>query len=260
MRIENKFFITFLSVIAILAGSMSLSFAQVEPDPQPIAQEEPTVFDRLNEFEVISEDFSNAIFIEQVGNDNETTINQIGSDNTAAVAINGNLNGSNSNEILQENAFNDAAIIIDGDNNNFNVKQGGPLGVNVLKLGQVGDFNIATAEQSAVQLASNEANLTQIGTRNNITFEQYATVAGLGNEINLFQTGVDNDATFYQEGGNNQINSAQLGTNVDATFEQFGVDNSLSTLQAGNNLNLGITQYGGTSMTVIQTNFFTIGN
>lgn len=256
MRIENKLFITLLSIVAIFFGGISLSFAQEEP----VVQEDTSVLDRLNEFEVISEDFSSAIFIEQVGNDNETSIRQIGSDNTAAVAINGNLNGANSNEILQENAVNDAAIIIDGDNNNFNVKQGGTLGVNVLKLGQVGDFNIATIEQSAVQLTSNEANLTQIGTRNNVTIEQYASVAGFGNEINLFQAGVDNDATFYQDGGNNLINSSQLGTNVDATFEQFGVDNSLSTLQAGNNLNLGITQYGGTSMTVIQTNFFTIGN
>lgn len=47
---------------------------------------------------------------------------------------------------------------------------------------------------------------------------------------------------------------------VYTTLEQFGVGNNLSTLQSGNNLNLGVTQNGGASSTIIQTNFFTIGN
>lgn len=261
MKMTNKVFLTFLSVFAFLLSGMSLSTAQELPSQEtPEVQEEPSILDRLNEFEVISEDFTNAIFINQVGNDNQTSIRQIGADNTAAVAINGNQNGAVSNEILQQDAFNDAGIIIDGDNNNFNVKQGGTLGTNFLRLGQVGDFNLATVEQSAVQFASNNTNLSQVGTRNNATIEQFATVAGFGNQVTLFQAGVDNDATFSQTGGDNNIDSAQLGNNVDATFEQFGVDNNISSLQAGNNLNLGVTQYGGASATIIQTNFFTIGN
>lgn len=245
---------TFFTIFAVLLCGYSAAISQ------EAAQPEQTVDDRLNEFGIQALDYSGAIFINQVGNDNQTSIRQIGTDNTAAVAINGNQNGNNSSELFQENALNSSVVIVDGDNNNFNVNQTGNAGTNTMRLGQVGDFNIATIEQSALPFATNTANLTQVGTRNNVTMEQYATVSGLGNQVNLFQAGIDNDAILYQDGGNNNINAAQLGNNVDATLTQFGVDNNLSTLQAGDNLNLGITQYGNTSMTIIQTNFFTIGN
>ncbi|MCC3859755.1 hypothetical protein [Pseudemcibacter aquimaris] len=244
-------FVSFLSANA---------FSQEVPDvTEPVEPDVSEVQEEFSDFVGKSENFSQAVYINQLGNDNRTNIQQQDGDNTAHVSITGNNNGADGVEgqITQKNATNTASVIVVGDRNDFDISQDGLGGTNKTSLYQSGTDNDALIEQSSVLSSTNSAELWQVGNGNQLTVNQVNAVAAYNNEVRLFQDGTDNSATLTQNGGNNTINATQVGDTVSATFTQNGFDNTLISRQDGTNLNYGITQDGGATISIIQTNTFT---
>lgn len=181
-------------------------------------------------FKAQADAFSQAAFIKQIGNNNETNVNQSGAENIAIAVVKGN-------------------------NNRLDLKQSGFLGANSMELSQAGNDNAALIRQSVFLSSGNSIQALQKGSSNRMTAFQVGIFSAYANEIELSQKGRDNSALFIQLGGDNVIDAQQAGHNNSAIYTQFGYNNDIQSSQTGNNLNSFITQYGNATMTITQTGF-----
>lgn len=152
----------------------------------------------------------NTIYIDQIGNNNQLTINQTFDGN--------NIEGVNQN-----------AAILHGNSNIININQ---YSTNNLKLEVVGDFNNVLASQNSNQQASLSLN----GNSNLVTFDQLnnnkiitANINGNNNLLDIEQKGT----------GNHQTAVTMIGDGHSVTVRQRNVGN--------HNAQLNLTNTGGAS-------------
>lgn len=213
--------------------------------------------------------------IEQIGSGNlaviesdeqsKASVTQNGTGNMATVDIRGARNGSDGGIVYQRGDDSEIDVFVDGDDNQFRVKQFSEGATNRATLSQTGSFNDIDVIQRAAGLTTglaNSAEITQIGFGNYAGVDQSATDAtliGYSNQAEINQNGINNRATSTQAGSNNKSEQTQVGNDNVSNILQTGDDNLAIHRQFGNGLSvpesLGgivIEQTGGASITVEQ--------
>jgi hypothetical protein len=200
-----------------LGAQGNVGNSTVSNDPPPIDLTMPLVSDR-------------GVFISQIGDSNETNVEQTAPNAFARVTQNGDDNDADIAQTGAGTAYADASQT--GTGNFARVQQGG-TGQNVVYVAQNGNNNWLWSNQNALGAVYNGARLTQTGNNNDMLLDQ---------------EGSDNLAELTQDGNNNGMTATQLGDGSRLVWVQDG--NNLSDLQ--------ITQTGGAAiggqMLITQTN------
>jgi hypothetical protein len=161
---------------------------------------------------------ANSARLEQVGNDNQGTIDQTGAGSYARLYQQGErLNGLIVQDVTGHSAFVEQLAVIDS----------------IVSIEQQGGFNTASVYQRDTEGAS--AGIFQDGSENSVTLTQASSDypgAG-GQEATITQVGSQNDYRIEQNGPGNVVTAASYGDLNTVQVQQDGLSNQAVITQTG---------------------------
>ena len=202
----------------------------------------------------------NGIYIEQVGNDNELTIDQEGDNNliagtgsTATNYENAEITGSNNVTTLNQNGTNNVMLFdITGNYNNTTVDQGGTTGSddNRAEFNINGGFNTTSITQNHANGIGSNGHFVALdldGDDNNVLTSQ---LNDGDKKAFLSVQGDDNDIDLYQQGSGSHYAEISVGNDqtIDVTQDGSGNHNA-SISMSGYTSGLDLTQDSSTGKT-----------